>query len=211
MRLLEIDEPRAGGYSLEDGERGVLLGRSGAGKTQVLKQALGLTGSVLSRRGSPLAATCAYVPQTDGGFLDLTALENLTEPDRHLPALPASRARDWLDLVGMGEFVDVATHELPISQRRRVSLARALSRERPVLIIDGELDPILSTLLPTLLDTVPHLCSILTTSCVADTYTWGADLVGLVDERRVIARGTMAALAESLDPDVRSALAWTMP
>jgi ABC-type thiamine transport system ATPase subunit len=91
-----------------------------------------------------------------------------------------------------------------------VALARALSREKPLLILDGDFDHALDALLRDLLATVPHLCSILTTSRTADARAWKADRVGLIEVGRLIAVGTMADLAASLDPDVRGALSWTM-
>jgi ABC-type multidrug transport system ATPase subunit len=210
VKLSNLDDPIHGRFSLEDGERAVLLGKSGAGKTRVVKALLGLHGPVLFRRGSPVAKICAYVPQSDGVFLDLTALQNVSQPAVGVTPLPAGLAQDWLDLVGLAAYADVPTSALSMTQRRRISLARALSRELPLLIIDGDLDPTLAALLPGLLETVRHLSSVLTTSCAADSYAWTADTVGLVEDCRVIGQGSMAELVESLDPAVRGAVSWTL-
>lgn len=211
MRLLELDDTALGAFTLDDGERGVLLGRSGAGKTVVIKRMLGLGGPVSKRRGSPLAERCAYVPQTDGVFLDLTALENVARPIAGLRNPSIERALNWLDLVGMTRFSELPVHQLNSAERRRIALARALSRERPLLIVDGPLDPIITQMLPDLLATVPHVCSVLTTSCEADAAVWESDRVGVVEGCRILASGTMADVTEDRDPDVRAALSWTMP
>lgn len=205
-------EPEAlGGFHLEAGEQGVLLGRSGAGKTTLVKKLLGLTGPVVTRRGSPLAQACAYVPQSDGVLLDLTAIQNVVQPAPSLPPVPRSVARDWLDAVGLGPQAHVPTSELPLAQRRRVALARALSRGRPILVIDGDLDATLAAFLPSLLSQVAHLRILLTTSCSADARAWAADRVAVVDGTRVLAHGTMATVTTEHDPDVRAALAWVTP
>ena len=205
------DPDLLGGFRLGEGEHGVLLGRSGAGKTTLVKQLLGLVGPVIGRRGSPLAPRCAYVPQTDGVFLDLTVIDNLVHPSPGVPGVSPAVAEDWLDVVGLAEQGQVATSELPLAQRRRVALARALSRERPILLIDGDLDATLSRFLPDLLGRVPHLRTILTTSCIADDRVWNADRGAVVDEGRVVAHGTMASVMAISNPDVRAALAWTLP
>lgn len=210
MRLIRVEDAARGRFDLEDGEVGVLLGRSGAGKTVLIKRLLGLDRRVTARRGSLLSHSCAYVPQSDGVLLDLSVLENITCPDPHVATVSVDRAMDWLDLVGLGERAGSAVSDLSFAERRRVALARALSREKPLLILDGDFDQTLDALLRDLLATVPHLCSILTTSCTADARAWKADRVGLVEDGRLIAVGTMADLDASLDPDVRGALSWTM-
>jgi len=210
MKLIQVEDPTVGHFDLEDGEVGVLLGRSGAGKTVLIKKLLGLDRRLIARRGSPLSHSCAYVPQTDGVLLDLTVLENVTCPDPHVAPVPVDQALDWLDLVGLGARASSAASDLSLAERRRVALARALSRQKPLLILDGDFDHTLDALLRDLLATVPHLSSVLTTSCVADTRLWKADRVGVVEGGRLIAVGTMGDLVSSLDPDVRAALSWTM-
>ncbi|CAB4753609.1 MAG: ATP-binding cassette domain-containing protein [Nocardioides sp.] len=210
MKLVQVEDPAVGSFDLEDGEVGVLLGRSGAGKTVLIKKLLGLDRRLIARRGSPLSHSCAYVPQSDGVLLDLTVLGNVTCPDPHVAPVPQERALDWLDLVGLRARASSAASDLSLAERRRVALARALSRQKPLLILDGDFDHTLDALLRDLLATVPHLCSVLTTSCVADMRVWKADRVGVVEGSRLIAVGTMGDLVSSLDPDVRAALSWTM-
>lgn len=209
--LAELHDAEIGHLEVLDGERVALLGGSGSGKTLVIKRMLGLQGGALRRRGSPLADRCAYVPQSDGVFLDASVRENVSRPSAHLPAVPEAEARDYLDLVGLAERMDVAVSELSIADRRRVALARALSRGRPLLIIDGDLDPTIQTLLPDVLATIPHVRSLLFTSCAVDARVIRADRVALVHDNRVLLQGGLPALRESRNPEVRACLTWVDP
>ncbi|GAA4115865.1 ATP-binding cassette domain-containing protein [Nocardioides fonticola] len=211
VRLAALDDVELGALEILDGERVALLGGSGSGKTVIIKRLLGLQGGPMRRRGSPLSDRCAYVPQSDGVFLDASVLENVTQPSVHVPSVPESEARDYLDLVGLSSRITFPVAGLSIADRRRVALARALSRRRPLLVIDGILDPTIGALLPDLLETIPHVRSLLFTSCVIDSAVGRADRVALVDGCHVLAQDTLIALRASMDPDVRAALTWVAP
>lgn len=211
QRLAELHDESSGSLEILDGERVILLGASGSGKTVIVKRLLGLSGHLTRRRGSPLAKTCAYVPQTDGVFLDATVLENVTRPSARVTPVPRHDALDFLDLVGVSALAARQSSDLSPAERRRVALARALSRRRPLLVIDGDLDPTIGALLPDLLNTIPHLRSLLTTSCVADKRVWRADRVALVNEGRVLAQEPMESVVSFTDADIRAALAWVTP
>lgn len=211
MRLAHLDHPHHGQFDVVDGERVVLLGPSGAGKTVIVRELLALGGRITGRRQRTVPQHAAYVPQSDGVLLDLTVLQNLCAPHRTLAGIPEDRARNWIDLVGLSAVADLPVSDLPMSNRRRVALARALGLERPLLVIDGDLDPTLQQLLPDLLATVPHLCSVLTTSTRADEWVRTADRIALVHDTVVVAQAPWDALAQRADPMVRSCLAWTIP
>ena len=211
VRLADLQDVEVGSLEVLDGERVALLGGSGSGKTVVIKRLLGLRGGPTRRRGSPMSDRCAYVPQSDGVFLDSTVLENVMQPSAHVPSVPETEARDYLDLVGMSSRLTFPVAGLSIADRRRVALARALSRRRPLLVVDGGLDPTIGALLPDLLETIPHVRSVLFTSCVVDSAVRRADRVALVDGCRVLVQDTLPALRGSMDPDVRAALAWVAP
>ena len=53
MKLVQVEDPAVGSFDLEDGEVGVLLGRSGAGKTVLIKKLLGLDRRLIARRSRP--------------------------------------------------------------------------------------------------------------------------------------------------------------
>ncbi|WP_370250388.1 ATP-binding cassette domain-containing protein [Nocardioides sp.] len=211
MRLAELAHPVHGTLRIDDGERVVLLGPSGAGKTVIVRELLALGERITGRRRRRVPQHVAYVPQSDGVLLDLTVLQNLCSPHRALAGIPEDRARDWLDLVGMSALAEAPTSVLSVSDRRRVALARALGLERPLLVIDGDLDPTLGRLLPDLLRVVPHLCSVLTTACTADEWVRTADSVAVVHDNAVVAQAPWDVLLQQNDPFVRSCLTWTMP
>ena len=143
------------GYDLAlvEGEMHCLAGRSGSGKTSILRVAAGLArptaGDVLWA-GESLAALkddaitqrrrdfVGYLDQ--GGVLigSLTALENVL-----MPAVPGRRVRDLTDrATGLLERLGVAhraSHrpdQLSVGERQRVALARALLLEPAVLMVD---------------------------------------------------------------------------
>ncbi len=130
-----------------------LAGRSGSGKTSVLRVAAGLSrpasgtvtwgttdlaglpdDAVTARRGPFLG----YLDQ-DGALLPgLTALENVL-----LPAVPARRtrelgrrARDLLGRVGVADRADHRPEHLSGGERQRVALARALLLRPAALLAD---------------------------------------------------------------------------
>lgn len=136
------------------GERIVLVGPSGAGKTTLLEQLLGLRQSrpgAMSLGGRDIAAlpittvrhSFAYAPQ-DAALLAGTVRENL------LLALPdASEAELWTALQdavldhrirqmprGLDSWIGENGARLSGGERRRLSLARALLRPAPWLLLD---------------------------------------------------------------------------
>ena len=143
------------GYSLELGEGTMhcLAGRSGSGKTSILRVAAGLsrpTSGLVAWRGEALgelrddaitARRRGFVGYLDqGGVLltGLSALENVllaAVPDRAVRVLEG-RARRLLDDLGVGDRVAHRPDQLSVGERQRVALARALLLEPAVLMVD---------------------------------------------------------------------------
>jgi ABC-type multidrug transport system ATPase subunit len=225
--LLELNDPFRGRLVVGSGETVVLLGPSGGGKTRLIRALLGLEASgparpepvqpepvmwVRGRRAPPreLAALVGWVPEGDGVFLSDTVWDNVAHPPGVAP-LDAGLARDALDLVGLVGRAREPVANLPRGGRRRVALARALASRRPLLVVDGELDPTLWALLPGVLEQAPGVESALLATATAGERAWGADTVALVSGQRLVTQAPLAELVDSTDPEIRSVLSWVSP
>jgi len=124
----------------------VIVGPSGCGKTSLLMMMAGL------RRQSAGTILCAGapIPQPDPKRVGvvfqeaslypwLTALDNIEFPLslRHVPrADRRARANEMLELVGLHGFGERYPHELSGGMKQRVSIARGLVQDPPVLLMD---------------------------------------------------------------------------
>ena len=124
----------------------VLVGPSGCGKTSLLMMMAGLrhqTSGTIHVQGAPIDAPdpdrVGVVFQEASLFPWLTALDNIEFPLalRHAPkAKRAARANDMLNLVGLQGFGSRYPHELSGGMKQRVSIARGLVQDPPVLLMD---------------------------------------------------------------------------
>jgi osmoprotectant transport system ATP-binding protein len=148
-------------FKVARGETLVLLGRSGAGKTTILKLINRLlepsTGEVLIEGRSQLEwdpirlrRRIGYVIQEVGLFPHWTVEQNVAMVPR-LESWPEERVRqrvqEMLQLVGLevAKFAARRPSELSGGQRQRVGVARALAADPPILLMDepfGALDPV---------------------------------------------------------------------
>ena len=137
---------------VEDGEIVALTGLSGCGKTTLLRIIMGLekasSGTVTV--GDKVVTGCGYdrglVFQHAELFPWRTALQNV-EFGLEVKGVPADErrriAREKLELVGLGNAMDRRPDQLSGGMKQRVGLARALSIEPEVLLMDepfGALD-----------------------------------------------------------------------
>jgi NitT/TauT family transport system ATP-binding protein len=124
----------------------VIVGPSGCGKTSLLMMMAGLrqqtTGTILCA-GMPITVPdpqrVGVVFQEASLFPWLTALDNIEFPLslRHVPkAERQKRAEAMLDLVGLEGFGARYPHELSGGMKQRVSIARGLVQDPPVLLMD---------------------------------------------------------------------------
>ena len=140
-------------FDIRRGELLALIGPSGCGKSTLLNVIGGLlaptTGTVEvsgKRVNGPMPKDIAYVFQENALFPWNTVIENIklgmlfqgVAKSEH-----EGRARQSLQAVGLAEFADHYPGQLSGGMRQRAALARALSLDTPVLLMDepfGALD-----------------------------------------------------------------------
>jgi ABC-type Fe3+/spermidine/putrescine transport system ATPase subunit len=135
-------------FSLDAGERLVVLGPSGSGKTTLLRLIAGLeapkhgdiaiTGRAASRAGEVLIAPenreVALVFQGLALFPHLCALEQIAFAARGRGGI--QQARSLLERIGLGHRADAPLDQLSGGERQRIALARALAQEPKLLLMD---------------------------------------------------------------------------
>jgi len=152
-------------FTLQTGHTKIFLGASGAGKSTILRLALGLlrpdagrifvNGEQIDRMKEDdlmrVRADLGMVFQEGALFDSLTVRENvgykLSEELHWPPDEVAARVNEVLGFVGLGEFIDRLPSDLSGGQRRRVAIARAMAAKPRILLYDEPttgLDPITS-------------------------------------------------------------------
>ncbi|AZG09657.1 ectoine/hydroxyectoine ABC transporter ATP-binding protein EhuA [Pigmentiphaga sp. H8] len=153
------------------GQTVALIGPSGSGKSTLLRLLMTLerpdAGRVLidgesmwtePRGGQEVPARAAHLRRVRGRigmvfqhfnlFPHMTALRNVAEAPRHVLGLgreeAEQRAREYLDMVGLGDKLDQYPGKLSGGQKQRVGIARALAMRPEVMLFDevtSALDP----------------------------------------------------------------------
>jgi len=175
---VSTDRPRAIlqniSLTLEPGTTTALLGRSGSGKTTLLRTVNGLvlpTSGAVTVNGERITCDTSpkqlrelrhgigYVIQETGLFPHMTVERNVALP-LEVAGKPLgerkSRAAELLRTTGLdpAQFATRHPHELSGGQRQRVGLARALSSDPALLLLDepfGALDPLTRAEMQTML------------------------------------------------------------
>ncbi len=212
---------------VESGEVLALVGRSGAGKTTVIKLVNRLLvpdgGAVLvegrdTSEWDPIALRrrVGYVLQDIGLFPHMTVADNVAVVpglERWTVERTAARVLELLELVGLPppQFAARWPDELSGGQRQRVGVARALAADPPVLLMDepfGALDPMTRAELRAEFRRIQQKLKktvIIVTHDMAEAFALG-DRVGVINAGRLVACDTPAAMAASTDARVRQLL-----
>jgi len=213
--------------SVDAGEVVALVGRSGAGKSTILKLINRLlepdSGDVFvdgapTRSWEPikLRRRVGYVLQDVGLFPHMSVADNVAvvpRLERWSADRVGPRVHELLDLVGLPakEFAHRWPDELSGGQRQRVGVARALAVDPPVLLMDepfGALDPLTRAELHA---EFRRIQARLRKTVIIVTHDMGeafalADRVGVIADGTLIANDRAAAVAASTDPRVRRLL-----
>jgi heme exporter protein A len=128
---------------VEPGERLLLLGANGAGKSTFIRVFAGLMhaahGNALIMGHNPRSARKLVGVVGHATFLydELTAAENLRlYAELYGVSEPRRRAAELLEEVGLAHLADERVGRLSRGQQQRVTIARALLHDPPVLLLD---------------------------------------------------------------------------
>jgi phospholipid/cholesterol/gamma-HCH transport system ATP-binding protein len=211
--------------SVGRGETVGVLGRSGTGKSVLLKLLVGLqqpdSGSIRihSQEIPGLALEELNKTRIKIGFLfqeaalydSLTVQENIAFPlHRHTDLPPAEqdkKVRELLEQVGMERDLGKMPSELSGGMQRRVGLARALALDPDILLFDeptAGLDPITSAEIGKLILRLKQersLTAIVVTHDIPGVRIY-ADRLVMINEGHIVIEGTWEDLRKSQDPFV---------
>jgi osmoprotectant transport system ATP-binding protein len=215
-------------FTVAEGESFALIGRSGSGKTTILKLINRLlqpsSGDVLVDGRSTrnwdaiqLRRRIGYVLQEVGLFPHMTIAANVgivPSLEGWTPSRIAARVKEVLLMVGLSpdDFKARYPHELSGGQRQRVGVARALAADPPLLLMDepfGALDPItraelqqeLKRLLVALKKTLVIVTHDIPEACVLGTS------IGLIQDGRLVERLPPEQFLRSAHPEVQAVVA----
>ena len=199
-------------FAVPTGQTMMLLGRNGAGKTSTLRTIMGLwqassgeislAGERIEHLATPDIARrgIGYVPESMAVFSDLSVKENLVLAARDGPLddkrldwifgfFPALR-RFWLSRAG----------SLSGGQKQMLSIARAIAEPRKLLLIDEPTKGLAPAIVMALIECLAEIKRGGTTILLVEQNFHAArqlgDSVVVMDNGRIVHRGTMSALAE---------------
>jgi iron complex transport system ATP-binding protein len=163
-------------FAVESGEFVGILGPNGSGKTtllksisRVLKPKMGAilidTADIYSMKSVDVAKQLAVVPQTTPVTFDFTALEVvLMGRNPHMPRFKMESKKDLeiakksMELTHTWDFADRPVTELSGGERQRVIIARALTQEPQILLLDEPTTHLDISNQLEIMDLIKHLC-----------------------------------------------------
>jgi ABC-type lipoprotein export system ATPase subunit len=154
IKVLDVQE-----FKMEPGDKVVIQGESGSGKTTFLHLIAGIlradSGSVSlggkeililseSARDRLRATSIGYIFQTFNLLQGFTCMENVLLGMSFGTGIDECRARQLLTVVGLENRLNHYPRQLSVGQQQRVALARALANRPKLVLADeptGNLDP----------------------------------------------------------------------
>lgn len=219
------------GFNLElfEGENLVVMGKSGSGKSVMIKCVIGLeqpdSGSILvmNEEINKLEQEDLDELRTEIGFLfqgsalydSMSVRENLEFPlRRHTKKFGVIEdttplVMEALESVGLAHAIDLMPNELSGGMKRRIALARTLILKPKIILYDEPttgLDPITSKEIVLLMNSIQkqyNTSSIIITHDVDCAKVIANRMILLIDGKNYI-EGTFDELASSTDPKVQA-------
>jgi len=212
--------------TIETGETVVIIGRSGCGKSVLLKHLVGLLkpdrGSVLvdgvditrlsGRSLDKIRLKFGMLFQSAALFDSMTVEGNVSFPLQEHTTMSAEairrRVRECLQLVGLEDIEDLHPAAISGGMRKRVGLARALAMNPAIVLYDEPttgVDPIMGAIINDLISALRDqlkVTSIVVTHDMTSAYKV-ADRIAMLYNGRIIELGTPEAIRNSRNPVVQ--------
>ena len=209
---------------IEKGETLVIIGRSGEGKSVLIKHIVGLlipdSGyvKVENKIVSELDSISLYELRKKFGFLfqgaalfdSMTVAENVSLPlvesgNGYSKSKTDNLVAEKLDLVGLPGSQNLKPSELSGGMKKRVGLARALITNPDYILYDEPttgLDPIMSDSIDGLIKELSEKLNVTSVVVTHDMYSVKnvANRVAMIHEGKIFFTGTPQQLLESQDP-----------
>ena len=211
---------------INSGEVIVIIGRSGCGKSVLLKHIIGLTkpdlgqviidGNDMTRLeesemdklrlsfGMLFQGSALFDSMTVGENVGFTLKEHTDAPEKEIKAKVAGS----LELVGLKGIEKLMPSELSGGMKKRVGLARAICNNPKIILYDEPttgLDPIMADAINDLiidLNNKLNVTSIVVTHDMVSAYKI-ADRIAMLYKGRIIAAGTPDEIKNTKDPIVK--------
>jgi phospholipid/cholesterol/gamma-HCH transport system ATP-binding protein len=211
---------------IPSGKTVVIMGRSGTGKSVLLKHIIGLMqpdAGQIEVDEQPIVGLSEHdldevrkrfgmLFQGAALFDSLTVGENVALPMREHTRLPDAEVRrrvaERLDWVGLRGVEEMQTASLSGGMRKRVGLARALAMDPAYILYDEPttgLDPIMADVINRLIRSLQQrigVTSVVVTHDLNSAYHVG-DAMAMLHEGHVVFTGTPDELRAASDPFVR--------
>jgi phospholipid/cholesterol/gamma-HCH transport system ATP-binding protein len=210
------------------GENVVVLGRSGTGKSVLIKIIAGLlkpdkgtvnvlgrnVAAISNRELEQLRLKIGFSFQSSALYDSMTVRENLEFPllrnSKHLTAAEVTHAVETaLDAVGLSQTINQWTAELSGGQRKRIGIARTLIMQPAIMLYDeptAGLDPVTSMEINELINEVQerfNTSSIIITHDLTCAKSTG-DRIAVLLDGRFVQIGTFETIFENGDERVKS-------